>query len=381
MPVLAAEASSMGEHKKWRRPRSQFHQPISETDPPSPNPQIPSIIQSTRCKSTISSFLLSTFSSTTTTNETTPTTSSGSKKKNNFASAKFRGMGCTASASQQVSVPAVIRGSADWESKKSRKKKKKTKIKNFSNNNNNTNNKDRESYKIHHGGVGDGSNSLNCMDVQDVWCGPGIGFSPEDCLVARRNASSGRGKIDGEKMSHRERPFSRRAVNPEPISFLDSDSDYVPTLPGSEVFGTRYYRHARHPSPEGLAEIMMLQNSLIMGGRFDIQDRYRDLRLDVDNMTYEELLELGERIGYVSTGLKEEEIGRCLRKIKLSLINDLSAHLSKQVDRKCSICQEEYEADDEMGKLDCGHGYHIQCIQQWLGQKKCCPVCKAEVLA
>jgi len=44
-------------------------------------------------------------------------------------------------------------------------------------------------------------------------------------------------------------------VNPEPISFLDSDSDYVPTLPGSEVFGTRYYRHVRHPSPEGLAEV------------------------------------------------------------------------------------------------------------------------------
>lgn len=53
----------------------------------------------------------------------------------------------------------------------------------------------------------------------------------------------------------------------------------------------------------------------------------------------QELLELGERIGCVSTGLKEEEIGRCLRKIKLSLVNDLSAHLSKQVDRKCSICQ------------------------------------------
>jgi hypothetical protein len=137
-----------------------------------------------------------------------------------------------------------------------------------------------------------------------------------------------------------------------------------------------------------MVQIMLLQNSLIMGGRFDIQDRYRELRLDVDNMSYEvccffsyqvhlqfmsffslcfvplnvdyicvdlimcilsrfpcflydeqELLELGERIGYVSTGLKEEEIGRCLRKIKLSLVNDLSAHLSKQVDRKCSICQ------------------------------------------
>lgn len=268
-------------------------------------------------------------------------------------------------------MPAVIRGSADWEGKKSRKKKKKNK---------NSKDKDKETNRSYHG-VGDGSNSLTCMDVQDVWCGPGIGFSPEDCMVARRNASSGRGKIDGEK-THRERPWlSRRAVNPEPISFLDSDSDYVHTLPGSEVFGTRCYRHARHPSPEGIAEIMMFQNGILMGGRVDLHDRYREWRLDVDNMSYEELLELGERIGYVSTGLKEEEIGRCLRKIKLSLVNDLPPHLSKQVDRKCSICQEEYEDDDEMGKLDCGHSYHIQCIQQWLAQKKSCPVCKAEVLA
>lgn len=49
--------------------------------------------------------------------------------------------------------------------------------------------------------------------------------------------------------------LGRRAVNPEPISFLDSDSDYVSSRPGLEVFGTRYYRHARHPSPEGFAEV------------------------------------------------------------------------------------------------------------------------------
>lgn len=44
------------------------------------------------------------------------------------------------------------------------------------------------------------------------------------------------------------------------------------------------------------------------------------------------------------------------------------------------IVQEEYEADDEMGKLDCGHSFHIQCIKQWLSQKNACPVCKAAVV-
>ena len=36
-----------------------------------------------------------------------------------------------------------------------------------------------------------------------------------------------------------------------------------------------------------LVQIMMLQSGLLMGGRVDVHDRFRDMRLDVDNMSYE----------------------------------------------------------------------------------------------
>ncbi|KAL5544873.1 hypothetical protein UlMin_008657 [Ulmus minor] len=371
MPVLT-ETSTMAEHIKLRRPKNQFSQLIQETDP-TPH-QIPSIIQSTRCKSTISSLLLSTFSNTNA-SEALPMNlhSQSNKKKNNFTSATFRGLGCSAGASQQVSVPAVIRTSADWEGKKVRKKKQKK---------NGSKNKESGKDRAHHQGIVDGSNSgfnsATCVDFQDVWCGPGIGFSTDaaasvDCVVARRNVP-GRGKIDGEKInSHRERScIARRAVSPEPPSFFDSEPDFFPERPGSDVFGARYLRHVRHHSPEDLAEIMMLQRGLQMA------DRFRDMRLDVDNMSYEELLELGDKIGYVNTGLKEAEIGSCLRKIE-----PWSQHLSIQTeaDRKCTICQEEYEANDDMGKLHCGHSFHIECIRHWLAQKNTCPVCKVEAVA
>jgi hypothetical protein len=39
--------------------------------------------------------------------------------------------------------------------------------------------------------------------------------------------------------------------------------------------------------------------------------------------------------------------------------------------------QEEYVEGDELGKIECGHGYHVSCIQQWLMQKNQCPICKA----
>jgi hypothetical protein len=43
--------------------------------------------------------------------------------------------------------------------------------------------------------------------------------------------------------------------------------------------------------------------------------------------------------------------------------------------------QEEYVEGDELGKIDCGHGYHVSCIQQWLVQKNQCPICKATALS
>ncbi|GAV81974.1 zf-RING_2 domain-containing protein [Cephalotus follicularis] len=386
MPFLAESAlsssssSTIAENMRLRRPRNQMNQqPINEPDP---SPRIPSILQSTRCKSSISSLFLSTFSKNNTTNETTPTpttnTNTSSKKKNTF-----RGLGgCTAAASQQVSVPAIIKASADWEEEKVVIKKKKKKKKQQQNMKQKCNNR-IGSNSGSGGDVGD-LNSGGFGVIPDVWCGPGIGLSADavgsvDCVVAKRNVPADRGKIDGEKISKREREqrsscLSRRTVNPESLSFWDSDS--VSTRPEPDIFATRYYRHVRHPSPDGFAEIMILQNSLLMGGRLDSHDRFREWRLDVDNMTYEQLLELGDRIGYVSTGLKEDEIGRCLRKIKHSVLNDLPPLLPMHVDMKCSICQEEYEADDEIGNLVCGHSFHLPCIKQWLAQKNTCPVCK-----
>lgn len=49
--------------------------------------------------------------------------------------------------------------------------------------------------------------------------------------------------------------FPRRTVTPEAFSFLDSDSVFVSTHSEPDVFGARYNRHVRHPSPDGLAEV------------------------------------------------------------------------------------------------------------------------------
>ncbi|CAI9783472.1 unnamed protein product [Fraxinus pennsylvanica] len=47
----------------------------------------------------------------------------------------------------------------------------------------------------------------------------------------------------------------------------------------------------------------------------------------------------------------------------------------------CVVCQDEYEENERIGKLHCGHEYHVDCISKWLLQKKVCPICKAEALS
>ncbi|KAH7658413.1 Zinc finger RING/FYVE/PHD-type protein [Dioscorea alata] len=232
-------------------------------------------------------------------------------------------------------------------------------------------------------GPGPGSGS-GAASATDVWCAPGIAFGadarPVDCVVAHHPVVA-RPRADSERV-HRERTYNaRRGGDQDHISsFIDSSSALDEPLFGSDLLPPGHLRRFRgyRRSPGGLEEIMMFQTRLLLG-RIDSFDQYRDLRLDVDNMTYEELLELGDKIGNVNTGLREEEIFRNLRKIKPSILDASPLCISTEAEWKCSICQEEYEGDDEIGKLECGHSYHIYCIKQWLLQKNACPVCKTAV--
>lgn len=138
-----------------------------------------------------------------------------------------------------------------------------------------------------------------------------------------------------------------------------------------------HHRAGRYDAERFHREMMKFQTR--MSGGSLMYDRYRDMRLDVDRMSYEELLELGDRIGHVSTGLREDEISQNLRKMKHSIFDASQLHISTEMERKCSICQEEYEVNEDIGKLECGHSYHMYCIKQWLLRKNSCPVCKTSV--
>lgn len=120
---------------------------------------------------------------------------------------------------------------------------------------------------------------------------------------------------------------------------------------------------------------MIVDRPAVYGSR-NILDQHRDMRLDVDNMSYEELLALGEHIGSVSTGLSADLISKCVTETIYCSSDQI------QEEGTCVICLEEYKNMDDVGTLKtCGHDYHVNCIKKWLSMKNLCPICKAAALA
>ncbi|KAJ6954305.1 hypothetical protein NC652_005904 [Populus alba x Populus x berolinensis] len=95
--------------------------------------------------------------------------------------------------------------------------------------------------------------------------------------------------------------------------------------------------------------------------------------VDPDELSYEDLMALGEFIGQEKRGLSRNEIYRCLRPCKYASL------ASKTGTDRCVICQMEYEEDESLVALSCDHPYHPECIASWLQIKKICPICTTEV--
>lgn len=46
---------------------------------------------------------------------------------------------------------------------------------------------------------------------------------------------------------------------------------------------------------------------------------------------------------------------------------------------ECSVCKDEFEENQEINKLPCGHLFHIECVIPWLKQRNSCPTCRFEL--
>lgn len=91
---------------------------------------------------------------------------------------------------------------------------------------------------------------------------------------------------------------------------------------------------------------------------------------NVDNMTYEELLELEEKIGKVSNGLTEDEIKQLKQEKFIKY---------KYLEEKCIVCQYDFKELENIVVLPCKHCFHFPCIKPWISNQHHCPLCKKNI--
>ncbi|KAE8703095.1 E3 ubiquitin ligase BIG BROTHER-related [Hibiscus syriacus] len=92
-----------------------------------------------------------------------------------------------------------------------------------------------------------------------------------------------------------------------------------------------------------------------------------------DELSYEELLALGEVVGSESKGLSVYSV------TSLPSVTYKAGNSHTGSNDLCVICLVDYEEGDSLTVLSCKHSYHPECINNWLKINKVCPVCSAEV--
>ncbi|XP_049405690.1 probable E3 ubiquitin-protein ligase ZFP1 [Solanum stenotomum] len=196
--------------------------------------------------------------------------------------------------------------------------------------------------------------------------------------------------------SHRHLPINSSNITTNLMQgVVEAGPRYMPSLPTGfglyrphrrAIVLERNTRHQNLPNMRVLPEdgVAMLDVS----GYHEVNnpiDQHRDMRLDVDHMSYEELLALGEQIGNVTTGLSDEIIVNHLKTRSFSppvipCTLETAACLDHEADF-CVICQTDYNKQETIGTLDCGHEYHAECVKKWLVVKNTCPICKSTGLS
>jgi len=181
----------------------------------------------------------------------------------------------------------------------------------------------------------------------------------------------------------RRRRSSRESTEPNfQFYYPDSMDDQMQT-------GQLEFHHLHNPTGN--------EAQFALAGEDD--ELYGDESIDLDNMSYEEILALEDRLGKVPHGAPIQAIsllptskyqkishpkssplrsvtspkpGECDKKEK-----EIKSTLSEE--KSCCICLEDFQDGEDIRRLPCFHIFHQEEIDRWLSDNNSCPICKTPI--
>jgi len=97
-------------------------------------------------------------------------------------------------------------------------------------------------------------------------------------------------------------------------------------------------------------------------------------------MDYDQLLELGERLGDVRTERWRQRSAEVAAGLPMMKFADVKRRAPMYRDDLCVICQFNFEDDEEVKLMpNCTHSFHADCADQWVKDHDRCATCKAAI--
>ena len=63
----------------------------------------------------------------------------------------------------------------------------------------------------------------------------------------------------------------------------------------------------------------------------------------------------------------------------IPLVEVDKSHVYRELE--CVICITNYELNDKVRKIHCGHMFHEECLRDWLKEHHTCPLCRANIVS
>lgn len=152
------------------------------------------------------------------------------------------------------------------------------------------------------------------------------------------------------------------AVNGQPVS---SCADYRNLAHGVRRFELTLRRAAASNPPRAAP----WASQMAAPGRQIPRADWQAMSMDIDSMSYEQLLAWEEQQGrVVRPGLSEEALDRLPVE-----------HVCGGGHEECGICLEDVCDGELLIRLPCLHQFHASCCRNWLRRQAKCPFCNLEV--
>ena len=121
----------------------------------------------------------------------------------------------------------------------------------------------------------------------------------------------------------------------------------------------------------------------IMDEEHAIEEAEEEELVTSADLSYETLLNLGERMGDVKSERWAMRAKREIAKLSTATFKKsmVKGKDENDCDVKCLVCQFPFEDGEGIRILPCKHYFHHECVDQWLMAKDFCPYCRQCIVA